>query len=561
MKTLVSVELTNFRSWLHTKFQFTDGQHLIVGDIGTGKSSLLLAVYWCLYGKLPHSVQADEVIHEPTGRDTAVTVTLMDDNEEYRITRYRKHRTWKNKAVIVRDGKRFGEKDSKVASIDDAIVKLVGLTADEFLKVVYFSQRDLQRFPALTDLQQKQLLESLTELRVIPNVNELAKARLRTLSSSLDVLHDRRVQHQEALRSYQQLIDQYRKHSKRRQENIQSEIRHYRSKLHDVHARIEACETDLSAITDDVQRLEETIVEHTAEHSVLRAAAKKLTRQLEKARTIAPGTKCHWCTSLLTKETCEAMVTAIEAELSTLTARQATASEHIKASQRELRIIDQKKLERELEKAKHQLVRYRSYIKQKKRELVTITEKKQEVDTSAIEAVKVKLQKTKDYQRVLKTSRRHVKLLLVKMKQIRGQMLPQILDELTHRINKFIAPFKQQLEAFYREEKGRIRHSYRRGKKWVSYRSLSGGQQQIVDLASSFATWGLTDVSRASAFDCVFLDEPLEGLSPKMTQYIPQLLKMIEKKKVYIISHSESLKPLFHHVITVNMRERSSYIE
>lgn len=48
---LQEIELTNFRSYDHETIQFTDGRTLMIGENGTGKSTLIDAIAWCLTGQ------------------------------------------------------------------------------------------------------------------------------------------------------------------------------------------------------------------------------------------------------------------------------------------------------------------------------------------------------------------------------------------------------------------------------------------------------------------------------------------------------------------------------
>lgn len=46
-----SIELINFRSHKNSKFNFTEGINLILGNNGDGKSSILEAIELCLFNK------------------------------------------------------------------------------------------------------------------------------------------------------------------------------------------------------------------------------------------------------------------------------------------------------------------------------------------------------------------------------------------------------------------------------------------------------------------------------------------------------------------------------
>ena len=52
-----SIEIKNYRQYRDLKLEFKHGEHdlqVLIGDNGTGKTNLLNAFTWCLYGKEPH---------------------------------------------------------------------------------------------------------------------------------------------------------------------------------------------------------------------------------------------------------------------------------------------------------------------------------------------------------------------------------------------------------------------------------------------------------------------------------------------------------------------------
>jgi len=50
---LKSIELNNIRSFLNEKIEFKSGSTLLAGDIGSGKTSILMAVEFGLFGLEP----------------------------------------------------------------------------------------------------------------------------------------------------------------------------------------------------------------------------------------------------------------------------------------------------------------------------------------------------------------------------------------------------------------------------------------------------------------------------------------------------------------------------
>lgn len=100
-----SIDISNYRQYKYLRLEFDSGEHdlhIIIGDNGTGKTNLLNAFTWCLYGVEPHLGMDDKRRGEPKlnkdsireaierGSDNAtieVSIEVDLDGEIDRITR------------------------------------------------------------------------------------------------------------------------------------------------------------------------------------------------------------------------------------------------------------------------------------------------------------------------------------------------------------------------------------------------------------------------------------------------------------------------------------------
>jgi len=78
------VEVRNIRSYRHARLDLTGGTTLLVGDVGSGKTSLLYAVEMALFGTA--EIEATFLVRHGSSEAT-VSVTLEDDGHLYEIER------------------------------------------------------------------------------------------------------------------------------------------------------------------------------------------------------------------------------------------------------------------------------------------------------------------------------------------------------------------------------------------------------------------------------------------------------------------------------------------
>lgn len=85
---LEEVELRNFRSHRSTRLRFNEGITVIVGDNGSGKTSILEAVNFALFREAPGSVKLEELVRRGGEKDgMRVSLVFQAHGRRYRVTR------------------------------------------------------------------------------------------------------------------------------------------------------------------------------------------------------------------------------------------------------------------------------------------------------------------------------------------------------------------------------------------------------------------------------------------------------------------------------------------
>ena len=150
---------------------------------GSGKSIILEALCWCLWGETIRGLSADEVVNTLVGQDCAVTLTLVEQGAVYTISRHRQDtRTTKpNDLHILVDGKSLST-SSKLKSTQEIVNQLVGFDFSTFRAMMPGAGI---RAASLTDKSIKELLEALLQTEQLSDAHEAAKAKQKALESRL----------------------------------------------------------------------------------------------------------------------------------------------------------------------------------------------------------------------------------------------------------------------------------------------------------------------------------------------------------------------------------------
>lgn len=164
----------------------------IAGPTGAGKSSILDAMLYALFGEVPrigkHGVS--EFISQ--GRDRmSVALDFRVRNRDYRVTRASKQtKTSVKTDATLAELTVAGERSlaSQVKQVNDEIVTLLGLGYDEFIQTVVLPQGEFAKFLKAKPSDQRAILQHLLRHDVFTRMRDLAEDRRKKLDVELSGL-------------------------------------------------------------------------------------------------------------------------------------------------------------------------------------------------------------------------------------------------------------------------------------------------------------------------------------------------------------------------------------
>ncbi|SFJ49573.1 RecF/RecN/SMC N terminal domain-containing protein [Sphingomonas sp. NFR04] len=183
---------------------------------GSGKSSIGDAISWCLWGSTARGVSGDDIVNTIVGKGALVSITIDDDGDFWRVTRYRKHPKGKNSLNLAHHDAATGEwidaTKGTTALTQKAIERLLGCSEEVFNAAVYSGQEMMPDIPRMTDRQLKLLVEQAAGVDVLAGAYEIARERMRKVAETraqAQIAFDRATErHRDALASVERLNDQ-----------------------------------------------------------------------------------------------------------------------------------------------------------------------------------------------------------------------------------------------------------------------------------------------------------------------------------------------------------------
>lgn len=549
---------------------------------GSGKSTILNAICWALFGKTLKGVQGKDVVRWGE-KDCEVILTLTDKEYKYKIIR----NTTKINFMV--DGASIpGNK----LELQEKIESTFNTSYFSFIRSTSFSQGQVAFLGASTDAEKKKLFKDIFRLDKIDKLYLQVKTRYDGLMTEADgIVHqlkaiEEMIQNAENARlrtetnesNYQQekeiLIDQLSKDKEgRRPTKDGNQIRE----------ALQLCSCSLDGLKD-VEKKHDDLFEARARILTEIAANKKETMRLwdvlEKSEIL--GQRCEVCGSIVNRKMLSAHKKELEDKIENLINRNKSLESDLSIIETSRMEADSKLLERnELRKYKENLERelmrlefdwqeYEEFCKMSDARIEDY--EKKNPYTSVLKDVDHQLdifkgkQKlwSEDYEKVTKDIDIYAYLKWVLSKEgVSSFIIEESYGRLQYLSNKFlskisnnnlhlkITPQRELKSGALREE---IDIPVFVGSQLTTYWGLSDGQRSRVNIALLLALNKVCKEKKVNEFNFLLLDEVLdislaEGGQLDVIDVLKEYLK--ECRTIIVISHKDTIANYFNYNIKV----------
>ena len=308
MIKLKNVTLRNFLS-VGSVTQAVDLQNeeltLILGDNldlggdgarnGTGKTTLIQAVSYALYGTALNNIKANNLINRTNGKGMMVTLDFEANGVEYRIERGRKPHGMKFfiNGTAEEDNEAQGENKETQKLIED----LLGMSSTMFRNIVALNTYS-QPFLSMTQGQQRDIIEQLLGITLLSEKAEKIKIKIKSNKEEIQQEEFKVQAVEEANKRIEEQIDSLRKRARLWDNKTAEDI----STLKDQIRRLEELDIDAelfghnqlsvyNALAKDHADIDKLITR--TNNDVVREA--KAVSKFEKELEILETNKCHTC--------------------------------------------------------------------------------------------------------------------------------------------------------------------------------------------------------------------------------------------------------------------------
>ncbi|MCL5007919.1 MAG: SMC family ATPase [Candidatus Marsarchaeota archaeon] len=161
-----SIELKNWRTHEDTRLEFGVGVNLLVGVMGSGKSSVMDAISFALFGTFPAlkrgSLKSDSIImNRPKEMESSeVALEFAMDNDIYRVIRVIEAGK-SSTATLLKNGELF---QTQAERVNEEISRLLKIDYNIFSRAIYSEQNGLSYFLDITKSERKRQIDNMLGL-------------------------------------------------------------------------------------------------------------------------------------------------------------------------------------------------------------------------------------------------------------------------------------------------------------------------------------------------------------------------------------------------------------
>jgi DNA repair exonuclease SbcCD ATPase subunit len=569
---MIHFKTVRWKNFLSTGNAFTEIQldkrptTLVVGENGSGKSTMLDAICFALFGKPYRNINKPQLVNTINGKHCLVEIEFSIGGKNYKINRGIKpaiFEIWINGKLINQDA---ASRDYQ-KYLEDNILKL---NYKSFTQIVILGAASFTPFMQLPAGARREVIEDILDIKIFTSMNVVLKDKIGELKQKLSDVENKislakgkaEIQ-QEYIKTLQDDRDARIADIETKIQEAQSEItekQKFFDSLHSqrenfVNAIVDSSDVthNLATITQQLQEFQSTIfrvekeisfyhdndtcpkckqgIEHGFKDVIINEHQMEK-QELEEKKNMIANTHEQLQSRIKQIEQINLEISALTAQMREVKTEMDTSDRYIQRLELEKADVSKKVGNIEVEKAK---------LKDLAKDAMTVVKERAE------------LHEQSDYYEIASV--------LLKDSGIKTKIIRQYLPAINKLVNKFLTSmdFFVQFtldEKFDEVIKSRYRDDF-------SYESFSEGEKQRIDLALLFTWRTIAKLKNSASTNLLILDEVFDSsLDTSATEYVMQLLNTLgDGTNVWVISHKgDQLFDKFTHVVKFTKKQNFSVI-
>ena len=557
---MILFKTIKWKNFLSTGNQYTEvdftlnSTNLIVGTNGAGKSTILDALTFSLFGRPFRKINKPQLINTVNEKDCIVEVEFTIGTTEWKVIRGIKPNIFE----IHRNGEVLDQASASVDQqkwLEQTVLKM---NYKSFTQIVILGSSTFVPFMQLPAAHRREVIEDLLDIKIFSSMNMVIKEKIRQIREEVKTLELKK----------ESLFDKVEM-----QRNFIEELENRgNAKIKDKQKKIVNLDAEVDIYMRENSSLEESIFKYIKEQEEVTGAVDKL-RKLgnlkgkisQKVLTITTEHKfftenavCPTCTQEIDETFRLHRITDAQNKAKELQSGYQELEETIKAEEereRQFNILSKEitKLTHEVSQNNTKISGCQRQIRDFESEIQTLTNqlKNKNTEHEKLESFRETLQKTYDELAVKKDSINYYDFAygLLKDGGVKSKIIKKYLPLINQQVNRYLQMMDFYInftldEEFNETVQSPIHEDF-------SYASFSEGEKMRIDLALLFTWREVAGFKNSVNTNLLILDEVFDSsLDGFGTEEFLKIIKYtIKDANIFVISHKTGLDDKFDNVI------------
>ena len=539
---------------------------LIIGKNGEGKSTILDALCFALFGKPFRNINKGQLVNSINGKNCIVEIEFSINGKEYRVLRGIKPNVFE---IYVNDD--LMNQDAAARDYQKVLEQqILKLNYKTFTQVVILGSASFVPFMQLSTAMRREVIEDILDIRIFSTMNQLLKEKANDTKAEISRIESEITTAKTKVDGQSLLIKTL---TDAKSDSIKSLL----SKVENNNEQILTCEGVVASLVAEITALKSRTAEKSRIDSDLETAKEwktKLTSKVDNwsshTEFFAENEVCPSCSQGIPHDHKATIVSELQGKIELETKRLDDLNTVLTRLNGELTTINNlvnqitdKNIELSTQNStitvlNRQNSELQAEIETHKTDTTNVDEEKRKLKELATEALdKIKLKTSLLDKRNLE----EVAAILLKDSGIKTAIIREYLPVMNKLINKYLQAMDAYIhfeldENFNESVKSRFRDDF-------TYASFSEGEKMRIDLAILFTWRQVAKMKNSVNTNLLLLDEIFDSsLDTAGTDYFLNLMNTFgENTNIFVISHKgDQLFEKFRSVVKFEKRNDFSII-
>ena len=557
---MIVFETIKWKNFLSTGNHFTqvtlndNSTNLIIGSNGSGKSTVLDALTFSLFGKPFRKINKGQLVNTTNEKDCITEVEFKIGTISWKIRRGIKPNIFE----IWRDGNvmdQFSHSNDQQKWVEQNVLKM---NYKSFTQIVILGSSTFVPFMQLTGNNRRDVIEDLLDIRIFSSMNLVMKDKMRIIRDEVKTLDLKSESLSDKFKMQQDFIEEIEQRGK---DNIKSN-----------EDKIKILKIEVETHIEQNELIEARVVDLLEEQKELTGASDKLVKLnnykgkiSNKVATITKehkfftdNTVCPTCTQQIEESFRVNRIDDAQTKAKELQSGYKELEQAIKKEQERERLFTQ--LSQEITKLNHDISQNNTRINLKQRQIRDFEHEIQTI-TSQFENRNTEHEKLDQYENDLKETREKIfskkenlsyydfVFGLLKDGGVKRKIIKKYLPLINQQVNKYLQMMDFYInfkldEEFNESIQSPIHEDF-------SYASFSEGEKMRIDLSLLFTWREIAKLKNSVNTNLLIMDEvfdsSLDGMGTE--EFIKIINYVIKDANIFVISHKSGLQDTFRNVI------------